>query len=66
MEGVTIEPRAVVNRGIIDKDNVIPADAVIEAGRMNYEGVQKDKIGITPSGIVVMPRYLKPGEEAKS
>jgi glucose-1-phosphate adenylyltransferase len=63
MEKVVIESGAKVVRAIIDKKNIIPQGSIIEVGNMRYEGEQKEKIEITPSGIVVVPRHFDPDED---
>jgi glucose-1-phosphate adenylyltransferase len=59
---VVIESGVRIRRAIIDKYNIIPVGSVIEAGNMRFEGEQKEKIMITPSGIVIVPRHLNPNE----
>ena len=66
MENVIIGAGSRVVKAIIDKKNNIPAGSIIEAGNIRYEGEQKGKIELTPSGIVVMPRYFEPWEEVES
>lgn len=66
LENVTIGARARIVKTIIDKKNNIPSGSIIEAGNIKYEGEQKEKIEMTPSGIVVIPRYFEPWEEIES
>ncbi|MFH1706021.1 MAG: sugar phosphate nucleotidyltransferase [Patescibacteria group bacterium] len=63
LENVTIGPGSRIVGAIIDKQNIIPPGSIIEVGNMNYEGEQKEKIEITPSNIIVIPRYYEPWEE---
>ncbi|MBI2626523.1 MAG: NTP transferase domain-containing protein [Candidatus Nealsonbacteria bacterium] len=52
MRGVKIGDGARINKAIIDKENVIPAGSIIEAGAMRYDG----EYTVTPSGIVAIGR----------
>ena len=63
LENVTIGAGARIVKAIIDKKNHIPSASIIEAGNIRFEGEQKEKIEVTPSGIVLIPRYFEPGEE---
>lgn len=53
MSGVTVGNNVLIDRAIIDKENVIPDGAVIAAGHMKYDGEHT----ITESGIVIIPRH---------
>ncbi len=57
MDEVVIEDGARIIRAIIDKENIIPAGSVVEAGNMKYEG--KHEIVPSESGeIVLLPRHF--------
>lgn len=64
LDDVTVEAGARIVRAIVDKKNTIPPGSNIEAGNIRFEGGQKEKIEVTPSGIVIVPRYFEPGEKA--
>lgn len=66
LENVTIGEGTRIVKAIIDKENNIPPNSIIETGNIKYEGKSKANIEVTPSGIVVVPRYFEPWEEAES
>jgi len=66
MEGAIIESGTRIVKAIIDKKNIITQGSIIEAGNMKYEGEQKEKTVITPSGIVIVPRRFNPEEEIET
>lgn len=65
LDDVTVGAGARIIKAIIDKKNPIPPGSNIEAGNIKLEGGQKEKIEITPSGIIMVPRYFEPGEEVE-
>lgn len=64
MDNVTIGSGSRIIKAIIDKNNTIPPGSVIEFGNIKYE--QKEKIEVTPSGIITIPRYFEPWEEVEA
>lgn len=57
LEDVTIGAGTKIVRAIVDKGNLIPPNSNIEAGKIILKGEQKENIEVTPSGIVIVPRF---------
>ncbi|MDO8574584.1 MAG: sugar phosphate nucleotidyltransferase [bacterium] len=66
LEEVVVGAGSRIVKTIIDKNNRIPKGSVIEMGNIKFDGENKTNIEVTPSGIVVIPRYFEPYEEIES